>query len=83
MKTLATLLRPLADAALRRQVLDLRTELDAEKRKVAVCEIEIEALASVCAHDCARIRAEMAFAMRQRADCEGVPHERRAEQSVR
>lgn len=65
------------------RVLDLEAKLDAERRKLAVAEAEIESLAAVCARDRQRIKAEVAAYARQQANAEGVTDERRAEESVR
>jgi len=76
-------LRRWADDALRKQVADLRTELEAERRRLTVANAEIESLASVVARDRARIASEGAAYARQRAESEGVTSERNSESPSR
>ena len=64
-----------------RQVAELQSELEAERRRLAVSSAEIESLAAVIARDRARIQAEAAAYARRQADAEGVQDER-AQQSV-
>jgi len=75
---IARLLRRWADAALLQEIAALETALDAERRRLAVAEAEIEALAAVMARDRQRIQAEGAAYARQRAEAEGVTHDDRA-----
>ena len=76
MTILRRLLSPWADATLQGQVRELESQLEAERRKLAVASAEIESLAAVVARDRERIRAEGACYARQRAEAEGVNHER-------
>ena len=78
---ISNLLRRWADATLRQAVADLETQLDAERRRLAVASAEIESMAAVIARDRERIKAEGACYARQRAEAEGVANER-ARQSV-
>jgi hypothetical protein len=70
------------DEALRRQVHTLESQLEAERRRLAVATAEIESMAAVIARDRERIKAEGACYARQRAEAEGVTHEQRTSQGI-
>lgn len=66
-----------ADRTLQDQIRDLQSELEAERRRLAVANAEIESMAAVLARDRARIEAEGAAYVRQRAEAEGVMNDQR------
>lgn len=67
------------NAKLRRQCDELRSELEAERRRLGVANAEIETLSAVIARDRSRIQSEMAAYQRKRAEAEGRPqHEQSA-----
>jgi hypothetical protein len=61
-------LRRLAEKSLRRELADVQAELEAERRKLAIAETEIESLAAVVARDRERVYAETAEAAKRVAD---------------
>lgn len=72
-----------ADRTLQDQIRDLQSELEAERRRLAVANAEIESMAAVIARDRERIKAEGAAYARQRAEAEGVSGERDYQSSGR
>ena len=68
---------------LEKRLLDLQSQIDAKDRQIEVLQAEVETLALVIARDRARVQAEMAGYVRQRAEHEGLPDERDTEGSVR
>jgi hypothetical protein len=61
----AALLRRWADDVLRRRVLDLNADLEAERRRNRVLQVECDALAEVIVRDRARVQAETADHIRK------------------
>jgi len=59
---------------LERRILDLQAELDAERRKLAIANTEIESLATVISRDRDRVKAERAEANLRTAQAEGKQH---------
>ena len=80
MTILAKVVSHWADKVLAAHVLRLEAALDAEKRRLAVSEIEVGIMAAALARDRQRIKAEGACYARQQADAEGVANERRDHQ---
>jgi len=72
-KFLARILARWANDVLTRQLLQLESELDVERRTIKVLQAELDSMAAVLARDRERIRAESAAYSRQRADAEGTP----------
>lgn len=58
---------------LRRELADVRAELEAEQRKLKVAQAEIESLAAVIARDRERVIAETAEASKRVADATTPP----------
>jgi hypothetical protein len=83
MKIIRRLLKRWADPVLQKRLLELESQLEAERRRLAVSNVEIESLAAVIARDRERIRSEGACYARQRAEAEGVMNESRIDQSTR
>lgn len=65
-----------ANRKLQREVEKLQANFDAERRRLAVANAEIESLAGVVARDRMRVASECAIAARTKADAEGTTHER-------
>lgn len=63
---------------LRKQIADLQSELEAERRRLAVLMTELETCYQCLARDRARVAAEAAALSRQRAESEGTSHESRS-----
>jgi molecular chaperone GrpE (heat shock protein) len=66
-----------ANERLGREVAELTSELEAERRRLVVASAEIEAMAAVIARDRERIKAEGAAYARARAEAEGINHDER------
>ncbi len=64
---------------LRKIALDLKSQIEAKDRVIAVMQAEIDSLAAVVARDRQRVAAECASLSRQRADAEGATSERNFE----
>lgn len=56
------LLRRFADQKLRRELADVQAELEAERRRLAIANVEIQNMAEVIARDRMRVQAEKADA---------------------
>lgn len=59
---------------LRRELADVRAELEAEQCRLKIAEAEIASLAAVIARDRERVHAETAEASKRIADATTVPH---------
>ncbi len=59
------------NARLAAELLDVRAELEAERRALRIADAEIESLAAVVARDRMRVKAETAVQARKLADAEG------------
>lgn len=66
------MLRRFADKMLQGQVAQLKAELAAKERIIAVKDAELESMAAVIARDRERVKAETAAYSRQRAESEGL-----------
>jgi DNA gyrase/topoisomerase IV subunit A len=62
---------------LEKRVADLQSELESERRRLAVAEAERDNLAAVVARDRERIRSEAACYAKERAQAEGLENEQR------
>ena len=65
-----------------KRILDLESQLEAERRIVIIRDTEILNLAKVIARDRARIESETASFQRIKAEAEGLPDERNNHGSV-
>ena len=65
-----------ASRTLQKRVRDLESQLEAERRRLAVANAEIETLAAVVVRDRSRIQAETAAYQRAKAEHEGTTRER-------